>query len=34
MVEKGCKYDEIAPQIGRTASACKAMYNLVTKMKT
>jgi hypothetical protein len=34
MVEDGCEYDEIAPQIGRTAAACKAMYNLLTKKKT
>jgi predicted esterase len=31
MVEEGCDYNEIAAQIGRTAAACKAMYNLVTK---
>jgi hypothetical protein len=34
MVGKGCDYDEIAEQIGRTAAACKAMYNLLTKKKT
>jgi len=34
MVEEGCEYDEIAEQIGRTAAACKAMYNLLTKKKT
>jgi hypothetical protein len=31
MVEEGYGYDEIAAQIGRTAAACKAMYNLLTK---
>jgi hypothetical protein len=34
MVHEGCAYDEIAEQIGRTAAACKAMYNLLTKKKT
>ena len=31
MVEDGREYDEIAAQIGRTAAACRAMYNLLTK---
>ena len=34
MVDDGCEYDEIAEQVGRTAAACKAMYNLLTKKKT
>jgi hypothetical protein len=28
---KGCDYDEIAEQIGRTAAAREAMYNLLKK---
>ena len=34
MVEAGCDFDEIGEQIGRTAAACKAMYNLLKKQKT
>jgi len=34
MVQEGCEYDEIAEQIGRTAAACKAMYNVLMKKKT